>query len=147
MTGSGLSTRAAAALAVAFAAGGCVASPSGTPADNSVVAATTTAGAAKPPAAVKPPRVLLDQRGNGSKATAPFATTRPWKMTYDYDCSASAGGSSNFIVFVYDGTDLVDSAVNELGKGGRSETNSYHTGPQLHLQILAGCPWHIRVTG
>src|SRR5215216_89785 len=150
MAGSGLTARlcVAAASAGAFALGGCVASPNSAPADNSVVEATTSATpAGKPPAAAKPPRVLLDVRGNGSKNTPPFATTRPWKLTYDYDCSASYGGKGNFIVSVYDGTGLVDAGVNELGKGGKSESSVYTVGAQLHLEVISECPWHIRVIG
>jgi hypothetical protein len=106
---------------------------------------TSTPAASSAPAAQK---VLLDLTGSGSKTTAKFNAAGDWDLTWSYDCSAFAGGSGNFQVFVYsgDGSLSSNSPVNQLGKSGNGVEN-YHSGGQLYLTMNSECTWHVTAKG
>lgn len=100
-----------------------------------------TAGGQQPAGKV----TLLDLTGSGIKDSTTFTTTAPWTIAYDFDCSGFAGGKGNFVVTVFNGTDLVGVAVNELAAKGASTTAQYDTGT-IHLSMNSECPWHVVAT-
>jgi hypothetical protein len=93
-------------------------------------------------------RVLLTVRSSGIKKTAPFsAIGDQWTLAYSFDCRGVFGSQGNFIVELYDGTELLDILANELGAKGANSTAVYQTGTRLHLEINSECRWTIKVTG
>ena len=88
------------------------------------------------------PSVLLDQTGSGIKNTAPFQAPGTWVIEYSYNCS-NFGQAGNFQVYVYQGTNLVDTPVNELKLRGSGQSYEYQSG-LTHLQINSECNWHVK---
>ena len=112
---------------------------------------TTPVRAAPAPApapAPHVPQVLLQLSGSGSKSTQTFTAPSNWTLDYTYDCS-SYGYKGNFQVMTYtaDGSlDFSNSPVNQLGMKG-SDTQYYHSGGQLYLEINSECSWTVTAKG
>ena len=104
---------------------------------------TTTAPTTTTTAA---PKVLLDVSGSGIKSTQTFTVPNEWQLVWSY--SNCAGGSGNFIVTVYnsDGSPNDAAGVNELGASG-SDTEYYHSGGGLYLEVNSECSWHVTAKG
>jgi hypothetical protein len=113
-------------------------------AETSSAAATTddtTTAAPTPPK----PVTLFQATGTGIRSTRPFGAPGQWTLSYSYDCS-NFGYEGNFSISLYDGSELMDIPVNELGKSGKANTEVYQSG-QLHLEINSECDWSVRAVG
>ena len=91
------------------------------------------------------PAVLLDMGGSGIKNSAQFNAPDHWRLAYTYDCTSFLGGQGNFQVYLYQGSDLVDILVNELGAKGSDTTDVYSGGDGMHLEMNSECNWHVTV--
>ncbi len=110
------------------------------------VSAPTPAPAPAPVPHVQ--QVLLQVSGSGTKSTQTFTAPSSWTLDYSYDCS-SYGYKGNFQIMTYtaDGNmDFSNTPVNQLGKSG-SDTEYYHSGGQLYLEINSECSWTVTAKG
>ncbi len=110
-----------------------------------------TASAPTPAPAPAPaphvPQVLLQVSGSGSKSTQTFMAPSTWTLDYSYDCS-SFGSQGNFQIFIFNGSGAMVplSGPNQLGMSG-SDTEYYHSGGQLYLEINSECSWTVTAKG
>ena len=94
------------------------------------------------------PIVLLQLKGNGTKSTQTFTAPSNWTLDYTYDCSSFMGGRGNFQVYIFnaDGSMSYANGVNQLGSGG-SDTEYYHQGGSLYLEVNSECSWTVTAKG
>jgi hypothetical protein len=92
--------------------------------------------------------VLLQLKGSGTKSTQTFTAPSNWTLDYTYDCSSFSNGKGNFQVYVFnaDGSMSSASGVNQLGSSG-SDTEYYHQGGSLYLEVNSECSWTITAKG
>jgi hypothetical protein len=93
------------------------------------------------------PSVVLSLSGSGSKSTRTITVSNEWSLSWTYDCS-NFGPQGNFQVFIYDadGTPSSATGINQLGSRG-SDTEYFHQGGNLYLEINSECRWSIKVLG
>jgi len=106
-------------------------------------AQSTPSPAQTPPAAA--PDALLSLSGSGSKSTQVMDVPDEWSLSWSYDCS-DFGNEGNFQVYVLnsDGSPAAAQGVNQLGNSG-SDTEYFHQGGKLYLEINSECNWTIQV--
>lgn len=99
-------------------------------------------------AAVTTPMSLLRLSGYGTKSTQFVTVPTEWKLVWQYDCSSFGDGRGNFIVSVFDsnGSPAPEAGVNQLGASG-SDTEYYHQGGTIYLEINSECRWSVNVVG
>ncbi len=109
--------------------------------DDGSKCAGVTVGPSTAPVAGGAPFFTLS--GSGTKTSAPFAAPSQWQLQYTYDCSSSLGGSGNFQVWLYNGSNPAGVPVNELGSSGASSSYVYEGGPAMHVEVISACDWSI----
>ena len=94
------------------------------------------------------PTILLQVSGSGTKSTQTFSAPTNWTLEYTYDCTSFSGGTGNFQVFIQKaaGGYSALTPVNQLGASG-SDTEYYHSGGQLYLEVNSECSWTVTVKG
>jgi hypothetical protein len=92
--------------------------------------------------------VLLQLKGSGTKSTQTFTAPSNWTLDYTYDCSSFSSGRGNFQVYIFnvDGSMSPASGVNQLGSTG-SDTEYYHQGGSLYLEVNSECSWTVTAKG
>lgn len=118
------------------------------PAKQAVAPVKTTPTATPAPApAPHVPVALLQISGTGQKSTQTFTAPSNWTLDYSYDCS-NFGYKGNFQIYIYnaDGSPASADGPNELGMSG-SDTEYYHSGGQLYLEVNSECSWTVTAKG
>jgi hypothetical protein len=88
---------------------------------------------------------LLAVSGSGTKTSGEFTTSRDkFQINYNFNCS-SFGSQGNFQIYVYEGSALVDVAVNDLAASGADTTFEYQGAGTFHLQMNSECTWTVEV--
>jgi len=110
---------------------------------------TYSAPAAPAPSSVAPEptrTTLMKESGDGIESTDPFSAPDGFRLHYHYDCT-DFGMTGNFIVTVYQGSDLVDVVVNALDYSGSDSIPVYDAGDDLHLEVNSECSWTVKAVG
>jgi hypothetical protein len=137
------------ALAVVFSLAGSQnskhASPGSSQPSDSGATPTSESPASAP--AQRNPQVLLSLSGSGTKSTQVIMVPSEWSLGWSYDCS-NFGMQGNFIVSIYnaDGSPASPGGVNQLGVRG-SDTEYFHEGGNIYLEINSECRWAVKVVG
>jgi hypothetical protein len=115
-------------------------------------AASTTPATSKeaPIPAQTGPAVLLfpNTNGKGSKTLAAFAAGGAWKIGYAFDCSAAAGGTGHFRVFVEQAGTSATPAIDKTARSGSGVAPQNAPGEiRLRISSDTGCRWAVKATG
>jgi hypothetical protein len=113
-------------------------------------AAPTTSREAPVPLKTGPAVILLpNTNGKGAKTLATFSAGGAWKIGYAFDCSAAAGGTGYFRVFVENvGVSATTPAIDKTARSGSGIASQTTTGEiRIHISADAACRWAVKATG